>query len=124
MKESELIIGNGEICKMLGWESNKAYVYKVPNLFPSNEDSGYTEFDTQNVGFNLDWNILIGAYNIALQKIVQLSETKKELLDKNFIVQFGTKNFFHLFDNQLSINSCWNKLVDFSKWYNSLNHIK
>ena len=127
MTQEEKILGNDEICRMLGWESDKVYVYKVPNLFPATDiDTGWTEFDVQNVGFNMDWNILIGAYNIALTKLQGLTSLQTISFEdkKNFIVMFGTRNFFHLFNNQLSINSCWIKLVDFSKWYNSVKHLK
>lgn len=126
MTDAELIVGNAEICEMLGWISNKAYVYQVPNLFPSQEDSGWTEFNTQEVGFHLDWNILIGAYNQLLLKILAFTPTQKELFkdDKTMIVKFGAEHFFGLFEGQLYINSCWIKLVDFSKWYNSIKHIK
>jgi len=122
MTESEIIIGNDEICQMIGWVSTKAYVYQVPNLFPYKEDTGWTEFNTQDIGFHCDWNLLIPAYNIALKILAGLTTTQAQLLHdhKNFIVNYGCKNFFHLFDNQLHISSCWVKLVDFSKWYNSV----
>ena len=122
MKESEIITGNDEICQMLGWVSTRVYMYHVPNLFPIEDSKQTTEMDCQGIPFHQDWNMLIGAYNKALQILAGLTTTQAELLhvDKNFFVQWGAKNFFHLFENQLHISSCWIKLVDFSKWYNSV----
>lgn len=128
MTEAEIITGNDEICDMLGFEKSNAYVYKIPNTFPFEKeiDTGWTEFDVQAVGFHLDWNVLIGAYNRALKLMEGMNSIQKQLLlqDKNFVVNFGTKNFFGLFENQLHISSSWIKLVDFAKWYNSVKLLK
>lgn len=111
---------------MLEWESNKVYVYKVPNLFPTKEDSGYTELSTQGMLFHTDWNMLIGAYNRVMLLINSLSETQLQLLrdNKNFLIDYSFKNFFIPFEGQLHINSCWLKLVDICKWYNSVKQFK
>lgn len=125
MTESEIIIGNDAICKMLGFESTKQYIYKIPNLFPSNENTGWIETNALHVGFDSDWNMLIGAYNKTLYIIDQMPPTLKELLKEynNFVVSFGIKNFFHIFEGQLHISSCWTKLVIFAKWYNNVKGI-
>jgi hypothetical protein len=124
MKESEIIIGNDEICQMLGWESNQLYVYRVPNLFPSEQDSGWTKFNTQDIAFHSDWNLLIGAYNYALKLVRGFTNLQKELLqdDKAFFARFGVKHMFGISDvnHQVNINASWLKLVDFCKWYNSI----
>lgn len=122
--EKEIIVGNDEICQALGFKTNKVYVYEVPNTFPNEResDTGYTEFNTQQIGFHTDWNLLIGGYNRMLEKLELMNVLQKELFlqEKNFIVNFGTKNFFGLFENQLHIASSWIKLVDLCKWYNSV----
>jgi len=124
MTEAEIITGNDEICKMCEFETSKVYVYKVPNTFPyeREHDTGWSEMNVQAIPFHEDWNLLIGAYNRALELMVKLNPTQKDLLkqDKNFIVNFGTKNFFGLFENQLHISSSYIKLTDFAKWYNSI----
>lgn len=123
-KQAEIISGNDEICRLLEFESNKVYVYKVPNLFPHDKenDTGWIEVNTQCIGFDTDWNMLIGAYNRALKVLDELPPPAKVLLkkEKNFVVNFGIHHFFGLFENQLHISSCWIKLVDFAKWYNSV----
>ena len=123
MTEQEIISGNDAICTMLGFEQTKAYHYKVPNLFPKEVDTGYTEMDTSDTQFHIDWNMLIGSYNKMLALMQDMPDTAKELLktDKNFLVNYGARNFFCLFENQLSISSCWIKLVDFAKWYNAVS---
>lgn len=126
MTEAEIISGNDEICRLLQFESDKVYVYRVPNHFPYEKvtkDTGWIEVYAQHIGFNTDWNMLIGAYNRALLILNSLPDTAKQLLkeDKNFIVNFGINNFFGLFESQLRISSCWVKLVDFAKWYNSVH---
>lgn len=124
MNITEVISGNDQICQALGFESNKVYVYKVPNTFPFEKeaDTGWTEFNVQQLLFHSDWNMLIGAYNHCLEKLEQLPVSLKALLkeDKNIVVNFGTRNFFGLFENQLHISSSWIKLVDLCKWYNSV----
>ena len=124
MTEAEIITGNDEICKMCGFESNKAYVYKVPNLFPCKDpDTGWSETNVQAIQFNEDWNMLIGAYNIAREKLSLLNATQKELLEqhKNFITNYSINNFFHLgIDGQVKISGSYIKLVDFAKWYNGI----
>ena len=96
MTELEIITGNDAICQMIWWESIKVYVYQVPNLFPHNEDSGWTEFNVQDIGFHNDWNMLIGAYNKALHILMKFKQLQTELLndDKNIVVKFGIQNFF------------------------------
>jgi len=100
MTEAEIITGNDEICKMCEFETSKVYVYKVPNTFPyeREHDTGWSEMNVQAIPFHEDWNLLIGAYNRALELMVKLNPTQKDLLkqDKNFIVNFGTKNFLDL----------------------------
>lgn len=129
MTEHELIVGNDEICQLLGWETNKAYVYKVPNTFPHEKeaDTGWIELGTQAIGFHRDWNMLIGAYNRALLILNNLTETQKKLLqeDKAFFAKFGIKNVFGVSDVnwQINITSSWIKFVDFCKWYNSIKLI-
>lgn len=122
MTELEIINGNDEICRLLQFKSDKVYMYQVPNTFPHEKeyDTGWTEFNVQAIPFHEDWNMLIGAYNRALAILNSMPDTAKQLLkeDKNFIVNFGVKNFFGLFDNHLSISSCWIKMVDFAKWWN------
>ncbi len=124
MTDLEIITGNDEICKMLLFESNKAYVYKIPNLFPHEKenDTGWIELDVRTMQFHTDWNMLIGAYNRALYILNNMPDTAKELLkeNNNSIINFGVKNFFHVFEGQLNISSCWIKLVDFAKWWNSV----
>jgi hypothetical protein len=127
MTETEIITGNDEICQALGFKSDKVYVYRVPNTFPFERetDTGWTEFNTQQIGFHQDWNLLIGAYNRMLENLANMTETQRRLLaeEKNFVVSFGVKNFFGIFENQLHIASSWIKLVDFCKWYNSVKLI-
>lgn len=124
MTELEIITGNDEICKLLMFESDKVYTYKVPNTFPFEReaDTGWTEFNTQAILFHSDWNMLIGAYNRALYILNKMPDTIKELLrdEKNFVVNFAIKNFFHLFENQLHISSSWVKMVDFARWFNAV----
>lgn len=128
MTDLEIINGNDEICQLCGFESDKVYVYKIPNTFPfeSEADTGWTELTVQQTLFHTDWNMLIGGYNRALYKINSMSETAKSLLleDKNMVDNFGAKNFFGLFEGQLYISSCWIKLVHLSKWYNSVKYLK
>jgi hypothetical protein len=125
MTELEIINGNDEICKLMQFKSNKAYVYQVPNLFPheKDNDTGWIELNVQTIQFHTDWNMLIGAYNRALVILNNAPETARQLLkeDKNFIVNFGAQNFFGVFEGQLHISSCWIKLVDFAKWWNSVS---
>ena len=127
MTELEIITGNDEICQALGFRSDKVYVYQVPNLFPHEKeaDTGWTEFNTQTIGFNTDWNMLIGGYNRMLQNLQAMNPTQKALLkeEKNFVVNWGTANFFHLFEGQLYISSSWIKLVYMCKWYNAVKLI-
>jgi len=131
MSEAELITGNDEICQLIGFKSTKAYVYEVPNLFPydldEGNDTGWTEWDVQAIGFEKDWNMLVGAYNRALTILHKLSDTQKELLnqDKGFFAKFGVKHIFGVSDvnGQINITSSWLKLVDFCKWYNNIKHI-
>ena len=124
--EHEIIIGNDEICKTLGFESSKVYVYKVPNLFPFEKecDTGWTEFNVQQLGFHADWNMLVGAYNRILLILHNMSETGKKLLqdDKNFFARWGTRTVFMVSDinHQINIESAWRKMVDFCKWYNQV----
>lgn len=126
MKESEIIIGNDEICQMLGWKSDRAYMYHVPNLFPIQESNNTTEMDVQGIGFHLDWNMCIGAYNKSLELLHGMNDVQKELLqhDKHFLVNFSTRSFFHIFEGQLHISSCYVKLVMIAKWYNSIKLFK
>ncbi len=121
MSQEEILIGNNEICRMLGWPCLSLYHYECPNIFPLNENSGYMELRCDAIGFNTDWNMLIGAYNVALSKLNN-NELVKNLLkrDEHFIANFGIKNFFGLFENQLYISSSWIKLVDFCKLYNAV----
>lgn len=124
MTEKEIIIGNDEICQALGFKSKTVYVYEVPNTFPHEKerDAGWMEWNTQEIGFHKDWNLLIGGYNRMLHNLEAMTNTQKQLLkdEKNLIVNFGTKNFFGLFENQLHISSSWIKLVIMCKWYNSV----
>lgn len=126
MTEAELITGNDEICQTLGFESNKAYVYQVPNLFPHEKevDTGWMEWNVQDIGFEKDWNMLVGAYNRILLILNNLSPIQKELLkqDKNFFASFGVKNVFRVSDVnwQVNISTSWQHIVDFCKWYNSV----
>lgn len=129
MTEAEIISGNDEICKILEWESNRVYVYKVPNTFPFEQevDTGWMEWDVQAIGFNTDWNMLIGAYNRILKILSTLTKTEHELLDlpKTFVVKFAVNNVFGMgINGQLNITSCWIKIVDFCKWYNSVKMLK
>lgn len=125
MTDLEIINGNDEICRLLQFKSNKAYVYQIPNLFPHEKenDTGWVEMDVQAIQFNTDWNMLIGAYNRALYILNNMPHTAKQLLkeDKNCVVNFGVKNFFGTFEGQLNISSCWIKLVDFARWWNAVS---
>lgn len=128
MTEAEKILANDEICKMLGWESNRVYVYHVPNLFPFKEDAGTTEFMVQDIFFDRDWNMCVGAYNNVLKRIINLHQTQRDLYNhhKNFIVRYGAQNFFEISDvtGQVNISSCYLKLADFAKWYNGVTVFK
>lgn len=125
MTEIEIITGNDEICRLLLFKRVKDYLYQIPNTFPHEKenDTGWTEFNVKAIPFHEDWNMLIGAYNRALLILNAMPDTAKQLLkeDRNFVVNFGVKNFFGLFENQLSISSCWLKMVDFAKWWNSVS---
>lgn len=125
MTEAEIITGNDHLCQMLEFESNKVYVYKVPNLFPfQGYESGYMESNVQAILFHTDWNMLVGAYNGMLKILHDLPETGKQLLqeDKNFFARWGTKTVFMVSDvnYQINIHSAWMKLVDFAKWWNAV----
>lgn len=130
MTEAEIIMGNDEICKAIGFVTNRSYVYQVPNLFPHEKeggDTGWTEWGTQEIGFEKDWNMLVGAYNRVLLIYHTLSDTQKELLshDKSFFARYGVKNVFGVSDVnwQINISSSWLKLVDFCKWYNQIKFV-
>ncbi len=127
MEFSEIITGNDEIAKCIGFDSDKPYVYKVPNTFPfeNENNTGWTEFNTKEIGFDKDWNMLVGAYNKILLILKNLNPIYRELLqkDESFFARWGTKTVFMVSDinHQINIDSSWKKMVDFCKWY---NHIK
>lgn len=97
MTQEQIVLGNDEICQMLQFESDKVYSYKIPNTFPFEKelDTGWTEFNVQQILFHSDWNMLIGAYNRALSIMEDLPDG-------------------------VHISSCWIKLVDFAKWFNQI----
>ena len=128
MTDKEIIMGNDEICQALGFESNRVYVYKVPNTFPfeNERDTGWTELNTQAICFHSDWNMLVGAYNRIRTLVFNMTDTQKEILKdhKNFLTNFAVKNVFSIsIDNQLRIERAWRMLTDFCKWYNGAKFV-
>jgi len=109
-KEHEILTGNILLAKV---EKRKFYgKYTIDDYGPA------TLNNYPPMLYREDWNWLIGFYNHILKLLISdpsINELFKN--DKNCVVQFGTKNFFGLFEGQLHIESCWIKAVDFAKFY-------
>lgn len=114
MESKEIVEGNIAIAKIMGHE-----IIYVDGVTPCVK--GYNDFCSpvsEFFKYHECWNELVKVYNRILKIYEQKEIVRSELAkNKNFIVQFGTKNFFHVFNNQMSISGTWVKAVNFAKWY-------
>lgn len=119
MTADQIIKGNNEIAKMCG-----VSVYPVKGTKEFKKWKGEAcDFNWFELKYESDWNMLISAHNKSRELFMKLDKSiQKEFLESdNLIVErFGFVNFFSTLENQYTISSCWNKMVNFAKWYNSL----
>lgn len=95
MTSEEIIRGNALLAKIDGMENSP-----LPLMYHS------------------DWNWIVSVYNKILKLIASSPVIQEKLKnEKNIVVSFSTRNFFHLLEGQLSISSCWLKAVDFAIFY-------
>ena len=127
MIEKEIIEGNDLICKFLGFESNKVLVYKVPNLFPSKEDSGWTEFDVQDIGFERDWNMLMPVVEKISKITIKDELVRLEIVSSGY-VKIANLHDFPIFANVSIegslIKAVYKAVVKFITWHNNQSILK
>lgn len=130
----EQLEGNKLIAEFLGFISDKAMVYRVPNLFPDKGyESGYTEFSLNAIGFEKDWNMLIPVVEkiakIEIKDSPVMYNGEDTFYDSYYPRTFGlisseTKEFmvrinrFGLHYSTSLIEATWLAVVEFLKWYN------
>ena len=114
MKDKEVISGNLIIAKLEGY-------CPVENIYVC---EGKPSMNSQDFDYHQNWKSLIRAHNKARELFFGLdNETQKYFMqsDKTIVERVGFVYFFSAFENQYTISSCWIKMVDFAKWYNTIN---
>jgi len=120
MTEKEILEGSDLICGFMGFEKTEPFHYKVPNLFPYKEDSGWMELRADAVGFDKDWNLLIPVFDNLRVAILGDVQTRSKIFAMvNVVYKHCLVEWPHLgLAGRLDINGSFLKVVDLVRWYN------
>jgi len=111
-EQQEILEGSNEICKFLKFELVRENIYRVPNNFPHEEDTGWTEWSSDCIGFHTDWNMLM----LVVEKIDSFEGITISLKGSQFQIRTSEKIFkVHTINIKNSIYKC---VTQFAKWYN------
>ena len=128
MTKEEIISGNTIIAEFLGWNSEKEGIYQVSNLFPLKGDTGWMERHALTIGFDADWNMLMGV-------IEQIEEITPNVVKVKIVRKYACIDVyehggswicdpimsFQFVNNDSKIEGSYRAVVQFIQWYNKKN---